>query len=111
LTRRHTRQTRKTFHAYGVIFLLVRCGAAAESSSGTSPTKTRQSPSKHGAALKSLFPGIQGNAVDHTSGTAVLVAWASTDGRAKVLAKKRAAEMRMGVPVRIDIIGAPVKQQ
>ena len=102
---------KKFFTACAAIFLMMSWGAAAVTSSGTSPEKTRRSLDMHLATLKSLFPNLQGNAVDQASGAAVLTVFASSDEQARVLARKPAAETLLGVPVRIEIIDAPVKQQ
>jgi hypothetical protein len=102
---------RKLFAPFATMFLLVAGGAAAVTSSDISPAKVRRSLDMHLTALKSLFPNLQGDAVDHASGAAVLIVFAATDEQAKVFAEKPAAEALLGVPVRIEIIGAPVAQQ
>jgi len=93
------------------LLLLMSWGAAAETSPGVSPERTRQSLNIHMTALKSLFPNLQGIAVDRASGAAVLTVFASTEEDANALAKQSAAEKLLAVPVRINVIGAPLKQQ
>ena len=93
------------------LLLLMSWEAIAETSPRVSPERTRQSLNIHMPALKSLFPNLQGVAVDSESGTAVLTVFASGAGDANALAKQSSAEKLLAVPVRIKVIGAPLKQQ
>jgi len=95
-----------------VASLLLRSwDVSAETSQAASPEKTWQSLSSHRTSLKSLFPNLQGVAVDRESGAAVLTIFALVTRSANTLAKRSAAEKLLDVPVRIDVIGALLKQQ
>ena len=91
--------------------LLLSWDVSAETTRAVSPEKTWQSLSIHGTALKSLFPNLQGVAVDRESDAAVLTIFAYVTERADTLAKRSAAENLLDVPVRINVIDAPLKQQ
>ena len=93
------------------LLLMMSLQATAENSLRVSPGKTRQLLNTHMTALRSLFPNLQGIAVDRASGAAVLTVFASTEGDTNALAKQTAAEKLLTVPVRINVISAPLKQQ
>ncbi len=85
--------------------------AAASVSDAAAPARARQALQAHAGALRALFPGLQGTRVDQATGAAVLDVLAPTPARAGVSALRPDAEALLGVPVRIEFLDAPLRQQ